>query len=1285
MTAPDYKSEFAASLTEQAAYLSSLGRFADALEPSTEACAIYTSIRGIGELRGRAEAFTRHVIILARLDRTDEADSWASRALGEWQLSLRQDRLRNRTLLVRIRHVIAVLQILSGEEREAADTVEDALEVVHGSRIAERGPSEMRLLVRLLTTRAMALARAGQPQAAAESAKEALRKLAVLPDEAEPADGLERLANPERGPRPSPQLLLTRLDATLAELAGMRSPGVAAGDSVRLHRRLARARHDSARPSLLTALAARFMQLSTEGQDEDAADALTEAISTARELLRDGDPGYGRHVARVMDDIGGFLRGRLTAEDPSELDQVVDVLRIALEGSSRAGDASRAKALFNLGSTFLTRFEWRHERSDLDELIGLLRGAGELRLESRLRRDLAWLASRALTHRYDLTGNQPDLDEAVEHGLKAIDEDISERDRDAGDSGGPQAGPLSALGVMLWRRYTALGTREDLENAIRLIDRSLRVLGAHHPQRAQHLVNLGTVLSARYEATGNPADLDRAIDVTRAALCDGRARSPALELLGMVLLSRHKTSASGEDLDEAVFVFRQLITEARGERGTRGQHLATLAFALQQRYSLTGDRDDLDEALTAGREAVRLLRADDPRATQALLQLSVALSGMFSISGDQRLLDEAVDTAMKAANSQMPGAHPGKAAPLLLNLVSTLATRAEVQGRTADLTQAISLARHVKDILPADSPSRSSALDLLEGLLQLGLEHDADHGMQGQALSLAVERGSPQTTLAEAIDVLRADIATRDALPLERIRAAERLGRLAMTAEQPGVALEGYGLAIDLLSLALAARRGRPTWRGGTEPGDLDELVNDAAAAAIAAGRPDLAAVLLEQGRVALLAHSPGPDRLLERVRAVAPELADQFAELGDRIAQAEVTDIRHTALAAEWDRLIDRVRALPGLGSFLTPPAVQDLVAQAGDGPLVMVNVSRYRSDALIVTSDGITAVPLPNIHNELPDQLKRFRSALAARYAPMEDHLKAEGPLRDVLHWLWGAVARPVLDSLGLREALTGEPLPRLWWIPTGLLGLLPLHAAQDKRLTEPPPAGASRLSVLDCVCPSYAATIGALGAARDAPHAPPSALVVAATGSSRVADLPHAQREAQEVQGRLRAARLLAGAGATTAAVLSQLSEVSVLHVACHGVMNPGSLRTGGLELADGLLSTTELRYAQPMAPQLAFLSACRTAAYPPADAEAPWQAVSLAAALHLGGYRHAVGTLWETDDRTHADMSALFYDALGDSGSIDTDRSPRALYQAVVRMRARYPHIPSLWAAHIHVGP
>jgi CHAT domain-containing protein len=62
-----------------------------------------------------------------------------------------------------------------------------------------------------------------------------------------------------------------------------------------------------------------------------------------------------------------------------------------------------------------------------------------------------------------------------------------------------------------------------------------------------------------------------------------------------------------------------------------------------------------------------------------------------------------------------------------------------------------------------------------------------------------------------------------------------------------------------------------------------------------------------------------------------------------------------------------------------------------------------------------------------------------------------------------------------------------------------------------------------------------------------------------------------------------------------------------------------------------------------------------------------------------------TLWEVDDRAYADLAQAFYGELvAADGTIDVNRSARAMDAAARRLRERYPHIPSLWAAHIHVG-
>lgn len=48
-------------------------------------------------------------------------------------------------------------------------------------------------------------------------------------------------------------------------------------------------------------------------------------------------------------------------------------------------------------------------------------------------------------------------------------------------------------------------------------------------------------------------------------------------------------------------------------------------------------------------------------------------------------------------------------------------------------------------------------------------------------------------------------------------------------------------------------------------------------------------------------------------------------------------------------------------------------------------------------------------------------------------------------MLGWLWDNAAGPVLDALGYQgPPAPGETWPQLWWVPGGLLSLLPIHAA-------------------------------------------------------------------------------------------------------------------------------------------------------------------------------------------------------------------------------------------------
>ena len=268
--------------------------------------------------------------------------------------------------------------------------------------------------------------------------------------------------------------------------------------------------------------------------------------------------------------------------------------------------------------------------------------------------------------------------------------------------------------------------------------------------------------------------------------------------------------------------------------------------------------------------------------------------------------------------------------------------------------------------------------------------------------------------------------------------------------------------------------------------------------------RPAQALRLLEAARGVLLSQALSVRGDLSALRERHPELAARFIELRDRLdrpspavgpdlaglpADRTADPLQHAIrdrrlAAAEFTGLLARIRSLDGLAAFGLPPSAEQLQAQAGQGPVVVFNVSAYRSDAILVTSGGITSQRLPGLDKDtVTGQVVSFHQALATMAAPAESPLarvRAQETIRQVLAWLWDNATGPVLYALGhYGQPAPGEPRPRLWWIPGGLLAMLPVHAAGHH--TRPPDP--DRRTVMDRVISSYTPTIGALAHARAA----------------------------------------------------------------------------------------------------------------------------------------------------------------------------------------------------------
>ena len=426
----------------------------------------------------------------------------------------------------------------------------------------------------------------------------------------------------------------------------------------------------------------------------------------------------------------------------------------------------------------------------------------------------------------------------------------------------------------------------------------------------------------------------------------------------------------------------------------------------------------------------------------------------------------------------------------------------------------------------------------------------------------------------------------------------------------------------------------------------------------------------------------------------------------------------RRMALAREWDELVEQVRKLEGFEDFLMPPKLETLLPAADRGPVVIVNVSRWRCDGLIVRPDGVTVRPLEQLTlAETTDQANRYLAALQEAESADIQRLEArtvrpdESPrsaarrrlhadlaveqaqkrvdemLLNLQEWMWRTVAEPILDELGLTAAPQGDTAtwPRIWWCPTGPLTLLPLHTAGHH--VEAAAGASPPRTVLDRVVSSYTPTLRALVEARrprdgNAAEGPdrmllvdvpdPAGQVPLDTSAERTVLLDVFTPERRTV---------LEGEFATRDAARAALPEHRWVHFSCHGQQHLDDPSRGGLLLRDATLTIADITESR-FHGDFAGLSACKTAV---GGVDLLDEAITLAAALHYTGYRHVVAALWSVDSDTSAEVFTELYREVVTDGRMEPDRAPAALHRAVRSLRDRHPDWPHRWTPFTHTGP
>ncbi len=1044
---------------------------------------------------------------------------------------------------------------------------------------------------------------------------------------------------------------------------------------------VASAQDDAMRAGAWSSLSVTLMTRYESTPDPAVLDEAIVALDQARRLMRADNP----ERAGVVSTLGGALlqKSGLT-DDAGLLDEAVMHLEAALRATP-ATDPALFERQFNLAMAKLRHGQLTGNAASVSDALELLRRAHDgSPADHRVRAVAAQLLASA--------------DRADEDSPALTDDPPEDLD----------------LAVALHTEFERSGYLPHLHRSIDILRTHLEGRRLRGLPRQQTLHTLATALWSLYERTGGLAALDEAVELFQAAIeeegGDSAQRLASRANRAAVLMLRARHTASLDDLHAAIAEFRLVLDETPPDHPMRPNRVGGLAGALAELGQRTMDSALFNESAAMRREALAALPAGHGSAPDLHSGLAVVLLYLAPGAADSaQLLDEAVDHGRRAVAGTAPDSP--NLPRFQANLALALLMRYKSRRHEDDLETGLGLARAAIAGTPQGHANRAERLTTLRELLVLynqrspepahfdelvdvteaaltatpagHPQHDA--AVVGAATAL-MERGifgGDAASLYSAMIRLEALATDEAALVAPRLDAAfyHALGAQHL-GDAPTVRRSAalVGELLPRLAPRALARADRET--------QLSRYVGRAsaiAACALNAGDPELAVALLEQGRGVLLAEAIDARGDLTDLRASHPGLAVEFERLRDSAQVADpavppVQALRQRQADSEaWLDLLRRIRQVPGFEHFAQPPDVATLRAACKGGPVVVVNVSDLRCDALVLTEQQLRVIPLPGLIAGEVDE--RARTFLEATYAPRPAWFAANQIAAETLGWLWDTVAEPVLTALGLTgPAGDDADWPRVWWVPTGQLAFLPLHAAGSR-----PGSGGAPGSVLDRVVSSYLPMVRSRYASRGVPplDGRPSALVVSMPGTPGFADLPGAAGEAASLKALLDVEELTGGA-ATRAAVLAALPAHRWAHFACHAQADVSTGANGRVLLYDheaAPLTVREISRLRPATAELAYLSACRTSVGPRRLAD---ELVHLTGAFHMAGYRHVVGTLWQVYDDVAGHIADAVYTRIT-ARERSVDDIAVALHHAVRHVRATNQDSPLLWAAYLHVGP
>lgn len=837
---------------------------------------------------------------------------------------------------------------------------------------------------------------------------------------------------------------------------------------------------------------------------------------------------------------------------------------------------------------------------------------------------------------YSRTGADGDLEEAFTAAQELIattppgDPDTAQR--------------LALFGRILGEKYLKYRDRSYLEDCIKTVQRAIRMARREDEQLPTWLNYLGAQLGLRYMEVGDISSLDSSISLIEEAIemtpADSPDRRKWIRNLTEQLNHRYEVIGAKADLYEPLKEAEKAIKTASGEPQELARCMNHLGSLLGEKYSKTGVRSDIDNAIECVRKAISTVSEKHQDYASYLNNLAIQLERRAAKAGGPVDLEEAI-AVIRLALCKSQGNHP-EHARYLTTSGSLLNSRFSRLGTIGDLDEAIENTILAAELSPRTQPERAVRLNQIGTLLQrrylrLGNQSDLDNAKRCYIESLNLECAPTSVRVEAGQYLLSASDVFQDCD--EAFKIAE----------------------IVILLIAKLPHRSLSIYEQEKLLRTTSALASNAAAIALQAGKSPVTALEWIETGIDLLAREIDDTIELSKLSREHPRLAEDFAELRNQLEVAasrrnnpRVTDLPGASISAgtqfEANRRLDdlkgQIRAKEGFTRFLLSPSESDIFEAAAPGPIVVLNYSVHRCDAIIIQTSGISHLELPRLYiDDIPIRYRTKKS----------------------LAWLWDTIVQPILHFLGFTQPDENN-WPHIWWVPTGPLFGLPLHAAGKYQDDDK-----GQLAI-DLVVSSYGRSIKRIIQARswgqicsELTSSPPGKGNLVAIGmcyTPGAPSLPCVHKELQMVKEYCRRLDMsCVKPRARKREVLSALkNSCAIFHFAGHGSQTATTTLDQYLLLEDwkedpltaaSIISCreTSIRNLEAGGRFLAFLSACSQPAWDTREIPGAENGLDIIFGFQVMGFSHVIGHIGLVADEAANAIASLVYEFLSDKGLQD----------------------------------